>query len=144
MGILTELVIASPQEAEEVARSTSGEAERPHLVADDLDQAKLSTLRAIVTNQEYEDTWIDEFRFLAGNQEDGPWVFSVPDAVVAGLAALPESRLKAAAKQWGRTEEFQIDRPPQEEIEAVLKTLFDFFREAKTRKSRVLMRVAQL
>ena len=144
MGICTKLVIASHQEADNIARDTSVESTFPCLSADDLDQAKLSTLRAIVTNREYEDAWIDEFRFLAGNQEEGPWVFSVPNAVVSGVTALPESRLKAAAKQWARTEEFQAERRPNEEVESILKTLFDFFMEAKSRNSRVLMRVSQL
>jgi hypothetical protein len=142
MGVLTELVIASIKEADDVARDTNISARRSGFNAQGLDQIKLSTLRGVVTNREYEDSWIDEFCFVAGNQEDGPWVFSVPDALISALASFPESRLKAAAKQWSRTEEFKMDAWSFEEVETMLRGLYRFFKTAKNETKSVLMRVS--
>ncbi len=142
MGSLTELVIADIAEAADVARTLSPTEKWKGIDAEGLDQGKLSTLRSIVTNQEYEDDWIDEFRFLAGNQEEGPWVFVVPDALTTGVAQFPERRLKAAAKQWARTEEFQMDEFSLEDIESRLKELYRLFQSAKAAKKSVLMYIS--
>lgn len=142
MGSLTELVIAALTEAEDVAQPSPPADHRRRMNADGLDQAKLSTLRSIITNREYEDGWIDDFRFLAGNQEEGPWVFSVPDMLINGLAGFPENRLKAVAKQWFRTEEFQTDDWTMEAVESRLRELYRFFQEAKQAKKPVLMYIS--
>jgi hypothetical protein len=146
MGILTELVIANVHEAEDVARDIAKDTDpnerRPGLDADGLDQVKLSTLRSIVTNQEYQDAWIDEFRFLAGNQEEGPWVFAMPEALISALAASPEGRLKAVAKQWSRTEEVKMDEWSIEDVETRLKHLIALAKDAKRTKKSILMRVS--
>jgi hypothetical protein len=142
MGILTELVIANTNEAEDIAKDSAPKEHRPALDGQGLDQVKLSTLRSIVTNQEYEDAWIDEFRFLAGDQEDGPWVFAVPESLVNGLAASPEGRLKAVAKQWSRTEEIKMDDWSIEDVETRLKELIKLARDARHMKKSILMRVS--
>ncbi len=139
MGILTELVIANIKDADDIARFSDPSEKWTGISAEGLDQVKLSTLRSIVTNKEYEDGWIDDFRFLAGNQEEGPWVFAVPDALCSALAGFPESRLKAIAKQWLRTEEIQMDEWSLEEVETRLKDLLDLFKNAKRENKTVLM-----
>ncbi len=142
MGILLELIIANIRDADGIAAAGSPEDTGGRLKAEGLDQVKLSTLRSIVTNQEYEDAWIDEFRFLAGNREDGPWVFTVPEALVNALASSPESRLKAIAKQWSRTEEIKIDGWSAGDVEALLGELIALAKEAKRLKKTILMRIS--
>ena len=142
MSSLTELVIAELADAEDVARAASPTESWKSIRIEGLDQEKLSTLRSIVTNQAYEDEWIDDFRFLAGDPEEGPWVFAVPEALIAGVANFPKNRLKAAVKQWSRTEAFKMDDWSLEDIEDRLKQLYALFQEAKQLRKTVLMYIS--
>src|SRR5262245_59146220 len=129
MSVLTDLVVADLGQAGALARTLKPSSDWNCLDVKGIDIVKLCRLRAILTNAPYRKAWIAEFRYLAGDEDFGPWVMAVPDALVAGLAAMPEEALSPVASRWHATEEFRLERWRLADVEASLK---DIHRLAKT------------
>ena len=110
MGVLTDIVIAGRNEAKRVEASDVPSREFPGIDAKGLDQVRMGTLYAILTNTEYDPGFmLDEDSSIEPDSEDGPWVQIVPQEMVNILSKLTNSDIPPIADQWGKTEEFQSE-----------------------------------
>ena len=80
-----------------------------------------------------------EFRELASDGTDGPWVYRVPDQLTARLAETPESDLPQYAKAWAATEEFRLDGWETADALELLTDLHGLAKTAVTKRLSVLM-----
>jgi len=115
MGVLTDFFVAAPNEIDD-AIVVAGPADRFKTVeAKGADDISLTSLNGIVTGRNFEvdggfDTLLAEVESIsAASEEDGPWLFRAPQALVAGLAAADEPRLDDINEAWAQTEEWQAN-----------------------------------
>src|SRR5258708_36748009 len=97
MGVLTDLIIADIAQAKSVAASLAPAKEFAGLDAKGIDPVKLCQLKALLLAKPYDGAWVGEFRFLAGDEDEGPWVMIVPGDLVPAIPALPDSDLPSPA-----------------------------------------------
>jgi hypothetical protein len=138
MGVLTDLVVASIEQADEVVSCSNPAADWHGVDAKGIDQTKLCSLRAIVTGHAYEDEWMSEFDFVAGDQEQGPWLFRFPDALTTALSTLENHTLDSAAIDWHR-KSFADDHWPVESVRTALTQIRDLAIHAKRSDKPILM-----
>ena len=70
------------------------------------DIVPLSILWAYLANQEWNVSLIEAFECVfTGFDNDGPWIYKVPEDFVGLLVQLQADSLKSAAKFWAQTEE---------------------------------------
>ena len=137
MGVLTDIVVAASSQASEVLASNVPSDDFPGFDAKGLDQIMLATLWAFLTRTAYDPKWVTEMPLVAGDEEEGPWVFQIPSPMTERLGALPETEWKHIADQWGQTEEM-VGVPP-ENIAALLENLVRFARQATAEQKHLLM-----
>ena len=106
MGILTDFVVADISESKRIGDSLNPSQEFNGLDEKGIDQVKLATLYAILTDQPYDPDFMSEDSLLYVASDEGPWVQQVPPDLVSRLANLAESQYLAVAQQWTQTEEF--------------------------------------
>lgn len=139
MGLLTDLVVADIAQAEAVAASLTPAKEFGGLDAKGIDPVKLCQLKALLLAKPYDGSWLSDFRFLAGDKDEGPWVTSVPSDLVAAIAALPDSGLHSTAIKWHAAEEFQADRWHVSDVETRLTEIHHLAKQAASAGKAVLM-----
>jgi hypothetical protein len=140
MGILTDIVIASRHDAGRVAASTSPLADFDGFDAKGLDTVKLGTLANLLRDEPAADAPAESVPFLAGNQDQGPWVFEVPPHVVSGLADLASSDELRVGDAWAKTDEF--DRVPSAHVRALLGQLVQLAKRARSSSASMLVRMS--
>lgn len=140
MGIRTEIVIASRQDADRVAASTTPLADFDGFAAMGLDTVKLGTLANLLRGESSPDLPPESVPFLAGNLEGGPWVFEVPTHVVQRLAAVNESDERSIGEAWARTDEF--DRVPPADVHALFNQLVQLAKRARSSTFSMLVRMS--
>jgi hypothetical protein len=107
MGVLTDIVVVDAEQAQDVLHAEVPSEAFPGFDAKGLDQIKLAVLRALLTGEEYDEEWVDNIPLVAGDEAgDGPWVFQLPDDIVAALADVPAADEAAIAAEWAESEEF--------------------------------------
>jgi hypothetical protein len=75
-----------------------------------MDQVKMGTLYAILTNTENDPGFmLDDDAYSYTVSDDGPWVQLVPDDMVQYLSSLSDSDVPSIAAKWGQTEEFESE-----------------------------------
>jgi len=117
MGILTDFVIATVDEAAAIGDAIRPADTWPTLEAKGVETINLMTLCSIVTGTEYEDD-LELFPLVGGNEEQGPWVFQLPDMFLNAIAAMPDGDVTAVASAWAQTEEMEMGGwPPAETAE---------------------------
>jgi hypothetical protein len=101
MVVLSDILVADAEQAEEVLLAEVPSDSFPGFDAHGLDQPKLARLRALLTNEDFDPAWADNVALLASAAGDeGPWVFELPDDIVATLADLPPADEERVAVQW--------------------------------------------
>jgi hypothetical protein len=139
MGVLTDLVIADIAQAQSVAASNAPARDFGGLDAKGIDPVKLCQLKALLLAKPYDGSWVSDFRLVAGDKDEGPWVMIVPGDLVAAIAALPDSELHSTAINWHASEEFQADRWNAPDVETRLKEIHHLARKASSAGKAVLM-----
>ena len=104
MGVLTDIVVAHVDQAQAVLQTDAPYQALHGLEARGLDTGMLGALHAVLTGTAPDAQWADGVDLLASEGDEGPWVFSVPGALVQALAALEAERVAAAAEAWAATE----------------------------------------
>jgi hypothetical protein len=140
--LVTDLVVADPRDARAVAEDASPRARWSGLDAKGVDQVRLATLWALLAGREYRDELVLEFVPLHEVSGDGPWVFRVPDALVALLAGVDEAGAARAAPAWAATDELALDGWDAEGAAALIAGLRDLAHGARAGGKPVLMRVS--
>ncbi len=142
MGVLTDFVVAHISDVQKVGESENPSKEFSGIDAQGMDQVKMGTLYAILTQTDYDPAFmLTEESFLYSVSEDGPWVQLVPEEMVTRLASITESQIPAIASEWGNTEEFQpkYSLGAKEDIVPFLRQIAELSRTALTEKKSVLM-----
>jgi hypothetical protein len=107
MGVLTDFVVADAADAQRVCDSDNPGREFDGIDAKGIDQVKMGTLYAILTDAEYDPSFMtSEESFLCSASDDGPWVQLVPQDMVDRLARIADVDMDRVAEKWFQTEEF--------------------------------------
>jgi hypothetical protein len=141
-GVTTDLLVADPRDATAVAEATAPRARWAGIDARGVDQVKLGTLWALLAGREYRDELVLEFVPLHEVSEDGPWVFRVPDPLVALLADVDDAGASRAAPAWAATDELALDGWDAEGAAALIDGLRGLARGARAGGKPLLMRVS--
>ena len=141
-SVTTDLLVADAREARAVADDPAPRARWPGLDARGVDQVKLGILWALLAGREYRDELVLEFVPLHEVSENGPWVFRVPDPLVALLAEADDGRASRAAPAWAASDELALDGWDAESAAALLEDLRGLARGARAADKPLLMRVA--
>lgn len=146
MGIISDFVIAQPNEAAIVIEEPAPTRRWPGVEAKGIGTIKLATLKFILDGKPLDTTPVVDYsttiKNLAIAGEDGPWVFLVPEELVRQLAEVPAGRLASVAKQWHQSEEFQLDRWSEPEVLEVLGELRELASAARSTNKSVLLFLA--
>lgn len=136
MGVLTDLIIASCAEADEVVQA-AGHAERwPTLDMKGFSPISLGVLLSIL-HSEMSPVDFDMELLAAGDMEEGPWVTGVSSAFVEAVAAMQMEQLSIAADKLADSEELSDWSPG--EVGEKLKELRSFCAQAQDANTTVLM-----
>jgi hypothetical protein len=137
---LTDFVVADRADAQRVCDSDCPSEEFSGLEAKGIDPVKLGTLYAVLTETEYDPSFVGGDPICDGGEE-GPWVIEVPNDLVQRLAKLDAKQIGAVAAKWTKTEEFspKYDNWPPELVHEVLSDLAKLCAQAAAVKKSVLL-----
>jgi hypothetical protein len=99
MGVLTDLIVAKPEEAAAISADDSSKWPREDVKG--IDQVALGSLWTLLSGHDHDD--VDEFTCVFEASEEGPWVYLVPDELVGRLAAIRTDELGALVESWAAT-----------------------------------------
>ena len=139
MGVLTDFVIADPDEAERVCESAPSEPEFEWFEAKGVLEPQVASLRAAALGQPFESQLPESLRnmlYIAG--EDGPGLYEVPPDLVDKLASLDADGLAAIVERWTNTPD-GFDR---EGARYVVSGLASLCRRAREKGKSVLLSIA--
>jgi hypothetical protein len=124
MGIITDFVVAETAEAKAVLAEAAPTKRWAGVEAKGIETIKLSTLKFILDGKSLDVNSVVAYhsgiKELASRGADGPWVFLVPPELTRQLASLSANDVARVAAAWHKTEEFQLDRWPQSDVQALL------------------------
>jgi hypothetical protein len=104
MGVLTDFVVA---EASEAKRLGDDRESFDGVDAKGIDQVRMGTLYAFLTETEYDPSFLtsdDSFAYIAS--DDGPWVQAIPADMVKRLMEMSPVEMQKIGDVWFQTEEF--------------------------------------
>jgi hypothetical protein len=141
MGVLTDFVVAAPEDARRIAESICPSREFNGLDAKGIDTVKLGTLYAILTGTPASPKFMGGKSLLHSHSDEGPWVMLVPPELVKRLAAVAIGEIPEVASRWAATNEFfpKYDNWTLNAVSEVLKRLADLCRQATAEGKSVLM-----
>lgn len=139
MGVLTDLVAATPSEVVSIAESASPAFDFGGVDAKGIDQVKLCKLKAVLTHQPYQGKCVVDFVLVAGDEEEGPWVFSVPADLLLLVTSIEEEQIPEISKQWALAEEFILDGWAPSDVEDSLSEIRELCISAKNDGKAVFM-----
>ena len=134
MGVLSDLVPAKAKDAVRIAKAANPSEEFGGIDVKGIDTVKLAQLHAIVTKQKYKDVLGDYDPLETGTEEEGPWVFRLPDELVDALVALDAAGRKRTAKDWAKIEEFDADGWSATEVARALDAICDLAKKTRAAK----------
>ena len=108
---LTDLLTTTDEDARSGADSISAPTAHPSPNSDRIDIkgfdiVSLSILWAHLANREWDTSFVEAFECVfEGFDDDGPWIYKVPEDFVDLLVQLQANSLKSAAEFWAQTEE---------------------------------------
>ena len=129
MAVLTDILIASPAEAEAICRDLRHFERWPCLQYKSIDNIVLSDLlKALGSDEDAEDLARGGGLVFHEGQE-GPWVFHLPDTLPTLLADLGDERIPEIAVRWAQGE-LSYAGAQISDVEMGLRQLRDFSRQA--------------
>jgi hypothetical protein len=108
MGVLSDLIVAPPVDAERVGRASLPDASIPSVDVKGIDTVKLGVLHEILTGTSF-DELLEQYDPAYEGSDEGPWVFVLPAELVASLAKLDSGDRRTVAAKWAQAEEFALD-----------------------------------
>lgn len=141
MGVLTDFVVAAPEDARRVGESPCPSREFNGLDAKGIDAVKLGSLYAILLGAPRPRGFMAGRALLFSRSDEGPWVMLVPPDLVRRLAALGAGEIPEVASRWAAAEEFQVKYASWSAaaVTTVLERLTELCRRATTEGRSVLM-----
>jgi hypothetical protein len=131
MGILTDVVIARPDDAEAISLSDNPGDSWATLEMQGILYADFDALHCAITGTPCNGDLEHILPFVAGDKECGPWVFRFHDDVLNALAAMPAGVTDMVGQAWAASEGLQTGGWSGEEATALVVGLGDLARQAK-------------
>jgi hypothetical protein len=103
--MLTNFVVANPNEAEAVSSSVNCSSNWPCFEANGLDNAVLAALWSALDPSADASSLEGEAHLIYMKDKDGPWVFNIPTPLVTALGALSPASFLSIAEQWVKSPE---------------------------------------
>lgn len=130
MGILTNIVAADPDDVEAIGESLQPLEEWSGIQRRDIDTAKMATLHALLTGDDFDQALYQYEPIYAGGE--GALVLRVADDVVDKLANLDEDALSRVAEELSATEEFELEQWDADDIEDMVMELAELAQLAQS------------
>ena len=102
---LTDLVIASKQEAQDIADSNYPLEKWTGIDTRGIDIVPYSVLYCLLTKKDWQPEILDEFPLISEETAEGPRVASFPEKLKAILASLTDNELNEISLAWAETDE---------------------------------------
>ncbi|MBN8447352.1 MAG: hypothetical protein J0M22_17950 [Gammaproteobacteria bacterium] len=112
-----------------------------HVELPSLDPLKLLTLYTIVTKLEFDDEMIAMFPLVGGDEEEGPWVVSIPQEFVGALTNISDGDINDFASEWSETDELAAEDWSLEQSSFVIEILKKFSKIAVTTAQQMYLRI---
>jgi hypothetical protein len=148
MSVLTDIIIADPNEAKAILESGSDQLIRwPRLEGKGVDAIKLGTLWAVLSGGSLDDVdaitnFMPEEALLAESADGNTMVLAIPQVLTDALADLDEAKEELAVQRWADTEEFKLDGWLTADVEDYLRDLIEHAQKAKASGKPLLLWVA--
>lgn len=128
MSILSDLfAINSAQEAEVICLTenfSSTQTKWKFESTPGLSETKLAQLLCTLRDRDFSEKELAGFKLLyAESEEEGPWVYSIPEDLLQELESSDEENIRLAAMQWLDTAEVAEDEWDFAQAESTLKAL---------------------
>jgi hypothetical protein len=140
---LIDIVMADESDAAAIGSSNSPLETFPGIAAKHIDQVKLAKLSLILNGQVLNTPAVLEvvrtFTMLHEDSDDGPWVYVIPDQLVAKLAGLDAEGRTEVAKAWASEDEFRRDGWEAITVKQFLDALSGLASEAQIARKRLLL-----
>ncbi len=115
MALLTDLLVASPIDANDIFSRYPQSKEWPALELKGMDNIKLAALlRALDEDQDA--LALEGEECIAASASGGPWVFVLPDTFVVRLATHRSDETNSIASSWAEDEELAFDGWTAEDV----------------------------
>ena len=98
--MLTDFVVASPEEAAAVSASQSRSLTWPCFESNGLDNSTVAALWSALDPSTDANSLEGETHLIFTASKEGPWVFNLPAPLVTGLAALSFESILLVAERW--------------------------------------------
>ena len=108
MGVLTEIVAAPPSDAAEIATNL----DRSHWQTVDLkghSELTLAALWCLLDPTIDQDDAESRFTLLTDDNQDGPWVFAIPDPLVSLIQSIDDQQVSTVHQAWCENEDLDVD-----------------------------------
>ncbi len=112
-----------------------------HVELPSLDPLKLLTLYTIVTKLEFDDEMIAMFPLVGGDEEEGPWVVSIPQDFVGALTNISDGDINDFASEWSETDELAAEDWDVEQAAMVIEALKKFSKIAMMTAQQLYLRL---
>jgi hypothetical protein len=137
MGVLTDIVVARADQADEVLAADVPSQQFPGFDAKGLDVIMLGTLSSLVGGTARPAEVVADLRLIGGDPEEGPWLFQIPDDLVVRLSKIAEREVGRIAEGWSRTEE--LAGTPPGDLEPMISELSRYAKLAREQSCDLLM-----
>lgn len=140
MGVLTDIVAVEQIKAQQVAAEVRPASRWPTVEAKGVNEIALSSLWQILKAEKTSSKYSKKFKYLAGDQGEGPWVFLIPNELRDLIASLKQPQIHAVAAAWAETAEMKESAwwSPKE-VEAYLQELCVLASNAKLKHKQLLL-----
>lgn len=139
MGLLTDLLIASPQEAASVCTDAGRARKWPCLEFTGLDNAKLAALAGAMGLPDEAAQLEGSARVVFMQGKEGPWVFHLPETMRDALAKLAPAAMPEVAERWAKDPELTLDGWAAEDLPEGLEMLRAFATKARQSNGQLLL-----
>ena len=130
MGVLSDLVVAPPGDAERIGRARAPAAEFGGIDIKGIDSVKFGMLHSILTGRTFRQL-LPEYNPVFALSDEGPWVFQIPADLVTRLASLAGEDKRLVVSKWAATKEFALDRWPASEVARAFDGIASLARQAE-------------
>ncbi len=112
-----------------------------HVELPSIDPLKLLTLYTIIAKLEFDDEMITLFPLVGGDEEEGPWVVSIPQEFVGALTNISDGDINDIASEWSETDELAAEDWDVEQAAMVIETLRKFSKIAMMTAQQLYLRL---
>jgi hypothetical protein len=139
VGVLSHLVVAPESDAQRVLGNIDLALSPAGIDIKGIDSLKFAVLHGILRECPYSE--LLELYVPIG-EDDGPWVFRIPEDLVVRVAALTDTERGRVARHWARSDELALAGWDRADVARVLDSIARLARKARTAKAALFLRMS--